>query len=151
MQEGKKLLNFLRLTIKFHNHHHTCMHNCQRIDWISSKELFRHHLLLLLVHSCKYHNNFYVLQFFYSRNSKWNFFYVPYYHSWVVWFKVAFFHFTENSHLVRRPKRLPWVTFSDYVAVTWIWTMGPQFLKTFWQDQQQGVITIPISFLHRLS
>ena len=35
------------------------MHNCQRIDWISKNELFRHHLL----HSCKYHNNFYVLQF----------------------------------------------------------------------------------------
>ena len=36
------------------------------------------------------------------------------------------------------------------VAVTRIWTMGTQFLKTFWQDQQQGVITIPICHLHRL-
>ena len=89
------------------------MHNCQRIDWISKKRI----ISAPFIARCKYHNNFYVLQFL-QQEFQMEFFLRSLQTSTTsVWFKVAFFPISnKNSHWVRRPKRLPWVTFSDYIS-----------------------------------
>jgi hypothetical protein len=91
------------------------MHNCQRIDWISKKKNYFGTIYCIDVSTI----TIFMFYNFYSRNSKWIFFlfYGPYRLLQRVWFKVAFFLISnKNSHWVRIPKRLPWVTFSDYIS-----------------------------------